>query len=644
MDPFHDVYISWCRDSKERPTLEGKRHLQEEFEKSITEREALILPDRFLGSQFAVSISRFVRAKEFKVLNLRLNVLRDVGCLAIVHLLTQNESIQELFLGGNEIGTDGCAAIAALVDRTMSLRVLDCGSDDEDPRENMFGSEAGMALAMALVHNESIEIVNLNRCGLSRPSQRCFETFARLLMENSHITVLKLGKNGIRTESAILIFQALQVNESLERLDLHGNDITSEVGGPMGVAFTNGAHALRVLDISNNPLGPDAIIPLCAALRDGAGVLEELNASNADILDEGAVAIADMLETNNTIVRLDVRGNAISPVGGTALARALVHNETLQFLLLSSNPIGDPGGVEIARCLQMNHSLTTLEMDDTRVGDEGLVAIGTALVHNETLKNLRLKQNHITDLAGRAFADIIPANHALLSLDLRGNQLDMASRKRIDVIIKRNRSEVEAQEPQKLERKAISLKYKQEKLQKVQEQLASERRSRRQIDHEISDIEDTMKVIHIDGENRRKDIQHQIHMETTAMEDMEGKVGEKETEAKTERERMMSALEEAEKSLEKEQEKRVHYEEELKELDAQYDQLSKGSEAREKEIRDDMKKLKKETEDFKTGADDYNDRLQRIRKLQEIHEAKMEEEKEKKSAKKAAPPKKKKKK
>lgn len=73
--------------------------------------------------------------------------------------------------------------------------------------------------------------------------------------------------------------------------------------------------------------------------------------------DELAVALADQLASNYTLVALSLHGDGVGDLGGTRLARALRLNRTLKALDLGMNRIGDDTISELAS------TLTTFTLD-----------------------------------------------------------------------------------------------------------------------------------------------------------------------------------------------------------------------------------------------------------------------------------------
>lgn len=181
--------------------------------------------------------------------------------------------------------------------------------------------------------------------------------------------------------------------------------------------------------------------------------------------DAGAVALAQLLEKNNTIKTYNIQcwylmhttakpmmsrlflgfggastGNGITAVGVQALAQSLKINNTLEHLYLHANAAGDEGGIAMATALEVNHGLTELTLSQNELNGPAYVAFGNMLKSNTTLQSLSLMrlslitqcfpqkplnkrslpdtENNGTAEGAAAFASGLFVNHTLKSLFL----------------------------------------------------------------------------------------------------------------------------------------------------------------------------------------------------------------------------------
>jgi hypothetical protein len=94
------------------------------------------------------------------------------------------------------------------------------------------------------------------------------------------------------------------------------------------------------MGLNVNNLRPEPhYMPLVRCLLDNSPNLKVLSLSGNNIGVDGALALAEVLKVNKSLIHLDVRRNKIGVVGATALFKALDLNTTLRDVDLSRNNI-----------------------------------------------------------------------------------------------------------------------------------------------------------------------------------------------------------------------------------------------------------------------------------------------------------------
>lgn len=142
------------------------------------------------------------------------------------------------------------------------------------------------------------------------------DTVAKML--ETHPIELDLSHLVCEAELLILA-KALEMNSSLEKLNLSWNQVSDA-----------GAQALgKALEVNKT--------------------LKELYLSFNEICDQGAIALGKALSVNKTLTHLHLPCNKINELGAAALAKALETNKTLKTLVLIGNNIGDTGATALAR-------------------------------------------------------------------------------------------------------------------------------------------------------------------------------------------------------------------------------------------------------------------------------------------------------
>ena len=300
-----------------------------------------------------------------------------------------------------------------------------------------------------VLNHENSSIVTLDLAGPSSSEDTAIDKpgiskLAEALRENGTLTTLVLDNNSIDDAGAQALAEALETNVALTRLRLRGNSI-GDVGMQAlvealvkslekksartilctlqtiaDVLETN--NTLMELDLNGRRIGDAGAQALAEALKT-SGALKTLSLNSNSIGDAGAQALAEALKTNGALTTLWLRSNSIRDAGAQALAEALKTNGALTTLWLSYNSIGEAGAQALAERLKTNGALKALWLSSNSIGDAGAQALAEALKTNEALTELYLSNNSIGEAGARALAEALKTNGALTTFDLHSNSI-----------------------------------------------------------------------------------------------------------------------------------------------------------------------------------------------------------------------------
>ena len=267
------------------------------------------------------------------------------------------------------------------------------------------------------------------------------------MKEKLKVGILKFTNCSLRDETARDLADMLSHNSTVEELIIHNNIFTAEAAKILAGNLRQNT-TLKKLNLSNNFLGDVGVKAITAALtpdtslmgmatrnndndhsdrKDGrrCSALHYLYLKHTKCGEQGAFAVAQMLRSNNTLLRLDINENPLGCKGVTHIAKALKSNKMLNHLDLRSTDCGDEGAVALAGMLHSNKTLTVLlishfgvDMSDiiNKVGKVGAVALADALRVNNSLKELHLSNNNITDEGFKCLTKALLKNTALEKL------------------------------------------------------------------------------------------------------------------------------------------------------------------------------------------------------------------------------------
>jgi Leucine-rich repeat (LRR) protein len=149
-------------------------------------------------------------------------------------------------------------------------------------------------------------------------------------------------------------------------------------------------------------------------LRNNDSTLTSLSLISDQISDEGAKALAEVIEKNTTLTSLNLGWNEINAEGAKALVEVIVKNTSLRALYLGHNQISDEGAKTITEVLAKNRTLTELCLYGNPISDAGAQAIVQALEKNTSLSSLGLGDYQISADVKKRIEGLIERNKRLL--------------------------------------------------------------------------------------------------------------------------------------------------------------------------------------------------------------------------------------
>eukprot|EP01051_Picozoa_sp_SAG22_P009782 SAG22_NODE_840_length_6896_cov_3.900103_3_plen_805_part_00 len=139
--------------------------------------------------------------------------------------------------------------------------------------------------------------------------------------------------------------------------------------------------------------------------------------------EQGAIAVAESLQLNSTIVSLDLSDTWLGVEGAEHVSEALKDNVEMEYLDVSDNRLGFKGGLAMASLLRENGTLKDVCLSGNKLCDRVAVEVSNALTKNSTLTRLDLSRNDIADKGGAAIGEMLLSNGELKDVDLSWNNI-----------------------------------------------------------------------------------------------------------------------------------------------------------------------------------------------------------------------------
>jgi len=158
--------------------------------------------------------------------------------------------------------------------------------------------------------------------------------------------------------------------------------------------------ALTVLNVERRNLDSETMAAIVSCLHGNTQVKELKIARNVSFWSEQpdnfGLALAEVLKTNKTITKVDIKNNDIHEEAVAALMDALKTNTTVTSLDMSDN-FSRGKGAAIADMIKANKTLTYLNLNVNQLSDEDSQAVLAAVDANSTLKEFCAYNNGALD-------------------------------------------------------------------------------------------------------------------------------------------------------------------------------------------------------------------------------------------------------
>ncbi|KAF0034241.1 hypothetical protein F2P81_014307 [Scophthalmus maximus] len=149
----------------------------------------------------------------------------------------------------------------------------------------------------------------------------------------------------------------------------------------------------------------------------------ELNMMHRGLGPQGTRALAVPLATNTSILRLNLRDNAMEGLGGAAIAKMLTENIYIAEVDVSNNNLGDHGASAFGGMLEETGYLKSLNLSENGFTNVAAKPLGQALVVNSELLHLDLSRNALGERSGHILGYSLSENTRLRSLSLAWNSI-----------------------------------------------------------------------------------------------------------------------------------------------------------------------------------------------------------------------------
>lgn len=397
-------------------SLEGSRALAKMLLENSTLSKLIFQKQNLKRTEGTRPIAEALQDNETLVdLDLSDNHIGSEGASLLIDALAVNKVLSRLVLAGNDIEDEGLLGIAKSLKVNRALRELSLENND-------FRRIGATALASALSQNSQITLLNLSRCAVSLDGLKALST---VLRATNTIKDLRLAHCRLGNAEAEELAAALKQSQTLQALDLDYN-----MFGPEGMAslfsVVQANPRIRNLSMWGNLISGALAKDFAAALKSNTYL--KLIRINMSSYDHEMSDLAGSLRTKQNLTDLHIHGK-FSIESLRILAALLANNTYILSLSLVDAHMTDDGALAFCNFFKENTSLTSLDLTKNAFETKGVVSICEALTGNQSLTSLNLSENRVGYDAVPLLGTLLRANKALTQLivdDEYTDQMDIA--------------------------------------------------------------------------------------------------------------------------------------------------------------------------------------------------------------------------
>ncbi|TPP44213.1 Leucine Rich repeat family protein [Leishmania donovani] len=452
---YGDMYTAWLRDTHEKNTPEVKRLYTTTIENGFGDQKILLRRQR-LGANFISSLAPLLHQCSLVKLDLHGNMLRDVGCEMLIHVLRDAPQLTYLDLGANAIGCS--SGLGNAIAQHKRLAVLILGSEREEAYANQIEAIGAMLLLEGCVLSRTLKRLDLsgNPFAMDGDTPSAGAVPGSLAAIGGAAAGTRVGSAstpGMDTAAArgggaygmrsaprtpvqliaqLLRTSAAGASRTLQHLNLSANGLSSHVADEAGrllqqrTAVARGGAlgcTLHSLVLAHNDLWDNG----AAAAQAHRGSLGIGAAAAARPATCDGIGLHNRAQST-TAMTLTPTSSPSKFVDRTRALRDGTHGETddashhdqfITTLILDDCVMDDTALYTLCQSLMTNAMLKVLSMRHNNLSPDGVVQLGRSLCRHPCLERLLLSGNAIEDEGACALATALGQPDApLVELDL----------------------------------------------------------------------------------------------------------------------------------------------------------------------------------------------------------------------------------
>lgn len=292
-------------------------------------------------------------------LNLARNPLGDDGAHELGKFLLKNRTLKSLKLESALIGPAGQVNLfSVLQSHNFRIDKLDLGGSGT-PLKNVLGEAGALAASSALRHNTALSVLRLSDNRIT-PVQ--LEVMSKGLAKNIQLTKLDLSNNVFGDQGVCALAKALGTLQ-LNELNLARTEMSDRGACALAQALSSCRPPVHTLHLSGNQIAEEGAAAFASVLSHKNTVLSTLKLDHNRLGPCGAKYLAEKSGFSTEVVK-DKYGRPVDLV--------VHYPRALTDLDLSDNGFKDQGATFVAQIINLNTVLTKLNISHNGIGNKGM--------------------------------------------------------------------------------------------------------------------------------------------------------------------------------------------------------------------------------------------------------------------------------
>ncbi|XP_075784916.1 NACHT, LRR and PYD domains-containing protein 3-like [Pelodiscus sinensis] len=271
--------------------------------------------------------------------------------------------------------------------------------------------------------NCKLRTISLSSCKLSSAFPK--DPSLKMLFTNQALEKLDLSANALGDLGLTHLCEGLkQPGCKLQALLLWQCSLTAACCKDLSAALRTN-QSLTELELSGNKLGDSGIKLLCEGLKHATCKLRKLVVWDCRLTDACCGDLSSLLSTNQSLRELNLSGNNLTGSGVKFLCEGLRHPKCkLEKLELWQCSLTAACCGDLSTALETNQSLMELELSGNKLGDSGIKLLCEGLKHATCkLQKLVVWDCRLTDACCGDLSCLLSTNPSLRELNLSSNNL-----------------------------------------------------------------------------------------------------------------------------------------------------------------------------------------------------------------------------